>query len=186
MINGIWGSIPSHEKIFELEKQLTQNRIQNWINQDLFTYQWWLLLGTLVIPWLLWWIWVDKKRLTEITLFGVITLIIASFLDSVLSDLWLWEYNYYVIPLWPRLISADFAIIPVTYMFVYQYFRKWKEFLLAMLIVGAFFAFFGELLLVWLGIYTLHGWKHFYSFPIYIAIGLSIKYLMQTILAHNE
>jgi len=186
MINGIWGNIPSQEIIYELEKQLTQARIQNWINQDLFSYQWWILLGALVVPWWVWWKHVDKSRLIEITLLGLMTWIITSFLDAILSELCLWEYNYYVIPLWPRLISADFTIVPVIYMFVYQYFREWKGFLIAMLVVSVLFTFIGELLLVWLNIYTLNEWKHYYSFPIYFVLGASVKYLTQWILAHNE
>jgi len=186
MIFGINGSIPSQEVIYELEKQLTQVRIENWINHDLFSYQWWILVGVLVIPWLLWWKWVDKKRLIEIILFGTIALIVSSYLDAMLSDLCLWEYNCYVIPLWPRLISADFTIVPVTYMFVHQYFMDWKKFISAMLVVSLFFTFVGETLLVWLNIYTLHGWKHYYSLPIYFALGVLVKYLTQKIIIHNE
>jgi len=185
MIIRISGVSSLDDMIYELECQLTQIRIESWMKHDLFSYQWWILVAALFIPWLLWWKWVDKKRLTEIILFGAIILIIASFLDAILSDLRLWEYNYYVIPLWPRLISADFTIIPVTYMFAYQYFQGWKSFLLAMLVVSAFFAFIGEPLLVWLNIYTLHKWRHLYSFPIYFTMGALVKYLTQWILAHN-
>lgn len=180
------GNIPSYENIIELEVQLTQTRIYNWLHHDLFSCQWWLLLAALIIPWLVWWKWTDKTRLTGITLFGTICIIVASFLDATMSDLHLWEYNYYLIPLWPRLISADFSIIPITYMFIYQYFRRWIEFSLAMLGVSLFFAFVGEPLLVWLNIYTLYTWRHFYSLPIYFAIAVLAKYLTQGIMTHNE
>ncbi len=186
MIIGSSGVISSHESIYELERQLTQMRIENWLKHDLFSFQWWLLLAVLVIPWLLWWKWVDKKRLTEITLFGAFILIIASFLDATMSDLRFWKYNYYVIPLWPRLITADFTIIPVAYMFIYQYFQTWKSFLLVMLVISLFFAFIGEPILVWLKIYTLHTWRHYYSLPIYFAMGTMVKFLTHWILARNE
>lgn len=186
MILGSSGGIPSHDMIYELENQLTQARIQNWIHHDLLSYQWWILLAVLFIPWLLWWKWVDKTRLIEIALYGAITLVSASFLDAILSELCLWDYHFYVIPLWPRLISADFSVIPVTYMFIYQYFQEWKGFLFALLIISVIFAFAGEPLLVWLNIYTLHGWKHFYSLPLYFVLGVLVKYLNQWLLTHNE
>lgn len=186
MISGNTRDSSLHEIIYELECQLTQVRIEHWLKHDLLSLQWWILVATLIIPWLLWWKWVDKKRLAEIALFGALILILASFLDAILSDLRWWEYKYYVIPLWPRLISADFTIIPVTYMFIYQYFQEWKRFLLAMLVVSAVFAFIGEPLLVWSDIYTLYKWKHIYSFPIYFTTGALVKYLTQWILAHNE
>jgi len=182
----IIGSVPSHEMIFELEKQLTHTRIENWLKQDLFSFQWWLLLAVLIIPWFIWWRYVDKTRLTEITLYGAITLILAAFLDAILSELVIWEYNHYVIPLWPRLISADFTLLPVTYMFIYQYFRQWKQFLLGMFVVSALYSFVGEPLLIWLDIYKLHGWKHIYSFPIYIVMAVIVKWLVQRIIAHGK
>jgi len=182
----ILGSIPSHEMILELEKQLSHARIENWLSYDLFSFQWWLLVVVFIIPWFIWWRYVDRKRLLEIILLGVIVLIISSFLDSVLSELGVWSYDYEIIPVWPRLISADFTLLPVTYMFIYQYFREWKNFVVVMVVVSAFFAFVGEPFLTWLSIYHLHEWKHVYSFPIYIALGALAKYLVQTILAHNE
>ncbi|MFA4886385.1 MAG: CBO0543 family protein [Desulfotomaculaceae bacterium] len=144
-----------------------------------------MLLAVLFIPWLVWWKYVDKKRLLEITLLGALVLIIASYLDAVISEFGLWSYNYEIIPVWPRLISADFTVLPVTYMFIYQYFQEWKKFLLAMVIASTLFAFVGEPFLQWLNIYNLHEWKHVYSFPIYIFLGLFVKWFVQMMLARS-
>lgn len=185
MIIGSSTGIASHEIIYDLEIQLTQARIQNWIHQDLFTFQWWLLLLVLIVPWFIWWKYVDKKRVFEIAFFGAIMLIISSFLDAVLTEIGLWCYEFYVIPVWPRLISADFTLIPITYMFIYQYIRDWKRFCLALVIVSTFFSFIGEPFLMWLNIYHLHGWKHIYSFPIYVAVGVLGKWLLQFLNSNN-
>lgn len=169
----------SHELLHSLEVQLTQLRIENWLHHDLFAWQWWLLLTVLIIPWFFWWKKVDKSRLLEITLLGMIILIISSYLDSVLTELGLWEYHYWIVPLWPRLISADFTVLPVTYMFVYQkYGATWKGFITAMTITSALYAFGGESLLVWINVYELHSWKHYYSFPAYLAEGILVKWLI--------
>ena len=182
----ILGSIPSHEMILELEKQLTCARIAKWLGHDLFALQWWLLVAVFIIPWFIWWRYVDKKSLMEIVVCGAIVLIISSFLDSVLSELGVWSYDYEIIPVWPRLISADFTLLPITYMFAYQYFKEWQTFVPAIVIVSAFLAFVGEPFLTWLNIYQLSEWKHVYSFPIYITLGVFVKWLVQTILAHIE
>ena len=181
-----WGSVPSNEMIAELERQLARARFEHWLSDNIFTFQWWLLVVVLIVPWFIWWRYVDRKRLLEICLVGAMALIIASFLDAVLSEIVVWSYEFKVIPVWPRLISADFALLPVTYMFIYQYFREWKQFLLAMVVVSVLFAFVGEPFLIWLDIYKLHSWKHVYSFPIYIALGVLVKWLVQGLLAHTE
>lgn len=168
-----------------LEEHLTRVRIENWYNHDLFTYQWWLLAVVLVIPWLIWWKLVDKKRLLEIIVVGAAALIISSYLDAVLSEFGLWSYNFEIVPVWPRLISADFTALPIMYMLIYQYCPRWKSYCRALILSAAAWSFICEPVLEWLGIYHPYAWKHYYSFPIYIAIGLLIKALVQFLLNHQ-
>lgn len=176
----------SHTMILELEKRLTQARIDNWLHHDLFTYQWWLLVVVLIIPWIVWWRYVDKKRILEILVVGLMVIIIVSYLDAVLSEFGLWSYDYEIVPVWPRLITADFSALPVLYMFLYQCFPKWKSYALTVTIVSACWAFIGEPLLEWMDIYHPHVWKHYYSFPIYMMIGFLVKWLMQTLLDNQN
>lgn len=167
----------AHDLIRSLETQLTHLRIENWLHHDFFTWQWWLLVIVLFVPWIIWWNWVDRKRLLEITLVGMFTLIVSSYLDAVLTELGLWAYRYWVLPVWPRLIPADFTVLPITYMAVYQkYGDKWKPFIIAMTITSALYSFGGESFLVWIDVYELHSWKHYYSFPIYLSIGILVKW----------
>ncbi|HWP97711.1 MAG TPA: CBO0543 family protein [Syntrophomonadaceae bacterium] len=180
------GGYPSNDLIWVLEKQLAHARVENWRSEDLFTWQWWLLMAVLFIPWLLWWKYSDKKRLLEIGLFGLIIIIVSSYLDAVLTELGLWLYNFWVGPLNPTLLPIDFSLIPVVYMFIYQRYNDWKHFFIAMLIVSAFFSFIGEASLVWLGIYELHGWRYVYSFPIYAAIGMIARLIARWLTARQS
>jgi len=54
------------DQIAELEKQLVQLKIEHWLKEDLFTPQWWLMLVFLLIPWILWWRYVDKTRILQL------------------------------------------------------------------------------------------------------------------------
>lgn len=181
MTEAFWGIVPSNKLLLEMELQLTHARIENWLHHDLFTWQWWLLLSVLIIPWFIWRHYVDRHRLVEIALFGAIVLIVSSYLDTVLTELGYWSYDYRIIPLWPRLISADFSVLPIIYMFIYQYSKGWKDFLVIMIAVAAAYAFIGEPFLIWAKIYKMHAWKHIYSFPIYIALGIFTRYLILTL-----
>jgi hypothetical protein len=164
--------------IIDKQHQLSQIRISDWINREVFSFQWWLLVAVLIIPWIIWWKCVDRKRLLEITLFGAIISIISFCLDSTLTELTLWGYQYKIFPVWPILMSVDFSMIPVSFMFVYQYFRETKKFIIAMAVVAAVFAFIAEPLLVWIGIYRLYKWEYFYSFPVYIVMGIFVRWLV--------
>lgn len=167
-------------------RQFIHSRGSNWHQHDLWSFQWWLLLVFLIVPWFIWWKYVDRKRLLEISMVGALILIITSYLDTTLSELGLWSYNYLVHAAWPRLITANFTLLPIAYMFVYQYFREWNKFFAAMVILGAFLAFAGEPLFIWLNIYKTNGWKHIYSFPIYILLGLLVKWVVQLMLAQRS
>lgn len=175
--------IPTNDQIAEAEKQLAQMKIANWLAQDLFSPVWWLMLAMLVIPWLIWWKYVDRNRILQITLYGMLVLILSSYLDAIGSELVLWQYNRMLIPLWSRLVAVDFSVMPVTYMFVYQYFRSWPTFALASVAVGAVYAFLAEPVMIRLGIYQLNEWSHWYSLVIYIVMALSLRLLVDKLSA---
>lgn len=172
----------NYELIYSIEKQLTHLRIEDWLHNDLLSWQWWLLLAVLIIPWFFWWKKVDKTRLLEITLLGMLVFIISSYLDAILSELGLWDYQYWILPVWPRLIAADWSVLPITYMFVYQKFgSSWKRFIIAMAVTSALYSFGGESFLQWIDVYEMRGWKHYYSFPIYLAIGILVKWMVESL-----
>ncbi len=165
-------------KITNLERELFQFRIEHWHEHDLGTIQWWLLVAVLILPWVIWWKYVDKNRLVEISLYGSMVLIISSYLDATLTDMVLWVYEYHILPVWPRLISADFTVLPVVYMLIYQYFPNWKNFFIMVTITAGIFAFVGEPFLQWAEIYKIYHWQHYYSLPIYIVIPAILKWVM--------
>lgn len=174
----------SHELMFSLEKYLTQLRIENWLSHEIFSWQWWLLVLVMIVPWLVWWKYLDKKRGLQITLVGMITLALSSYLDAIFTELGLWSYHFWVIPLWPRLIPADFTVLPVSFMFIYQKYRSWRDYVIALTTASFIFAFIGESFLVWIDIYELHGWRHIYSLPIYFAIGILSRWLVNNLKDH--
>jgi hypothetical protein len=52
----------TNNKMMDYEKQLSNIIYENWVHFDLFTWQWWLLLGLTIVPWFIWWKIVDKKN----------------------------------------------------------------------------------------------------------------------------
>lgn len=177
---------PSDEQVRQVHLKLIELRYEHWIHRDLFTFQWWLLVVLLIVPWFIWWRFVDKKRLLEILLYGMLILASTTQLDIIGNESNLWGYPYKILPMIPRLISVDFGVVPVIYMLLYQYFPKWKSFLTANLIMSAVFAFIAEPALVGLDLYQLHNWKNIYSFPIYFTMTSLMRWLAVLILAKQR
>lgn len=182
----IIGPYPSSEELIAVEKMLADMRIQHWLHHDLFSPQWWLLLFFIIVPWLVWWVLVDRKRLLEILLYGLTVAILASYLDAILTESTFWHYEVTLLPVWPRFITANFTVLPVTYMFLYQYFESWKTFFIASVIMAALYAFVAEPALQWAGIYTPLGWKYIYSFTLYIIIALTLRWLTELIVSKQS
>lgn len=44
--------MPSHEQLVQMTKDLHQARYANWVANELFTRQWWIILVTLIAPWI--------------------------------------------------------------------------------------------------------------------------------------
>ncbi|WP_209124606.1 CBO0543 family protein [Alkalihalobacillus sp. BA299] len=172
---------PSHEEIDKVQKKFTELLQEHWIKHDLFGWDWWLLLALTIIPWFIWWKVFDRSRSTAIVLYGLLITLLATFLDIIGWNFHLWSYPHTLIPIYPPMFPADLTIFPVIYMVVYQYFKSWKSFFWAMVVASLIFSFIGEPLMIWLEFYEMNYWKHIYSFPIYIALALGIKWLVDKI-----
>jgi len=173
---------PSIEQIAEMLKQLTHARIENWLGADLGTWRWWALLVLLIVPWFVWYKVVDKNRLPELILFGLIVMVFTITLDEVGYNMTLWSYPFDVIPIFPRLSSVDYTVVPIIFMLKYQYFSTWKSFFRALVAVAFVFAFVVEPIIVKLGFYVLIKWKYWFSFLIYIPMGLLSKWITRIVI----
>jgi hypothetical protein len=92
-----------------------------------------------------------------------------------------WIYPIRLAPKFPHIISVDTAVLPIVYMLVYQTYSKWIYFIMASTIMAACFAFIGEPIAVWTGVYALITWKYYYSFPLYVLFAIGLKFIIETI-----
>ncbi|WP_067619763.1 CBO0543 family protein [Alicyclobacillus acidiphilus] len=151
-----------------------------WLHHNLFTWQWWLLICLEIIPWIVWWRLVHKRRIVEILLYGCLVAVIALTLDIMGSSLLLWDYpQRSVWFVFPPMIPVDYGIVPVVDMLLYQYFRSWKAFLIAVSVFALSAAFIAEPLFHRGGMYVLNGWSYVYSFPLYIAKSVVARLAME-------
>lgn len=173
-------SEPSFVVVNQLRKRFLNAYHEYWLKHSFLTWQWWVLLLTVILFWVVWWRFVDKKRIHSILNYGFIIGYIAIIFDMLGMNHLLWAYPIRLY--WadiPPLLPFDLSYIPTIFMLVYQrYGHNWIKSIIAFLIVSAVFSFGFEPLLKWIGIYQAYKWNHIYSFLIYFIMACSVKFLV--------
>lgn len=173
---------PLWKEQIKIRIKLRDINLQHWLNNNVFSPVWWLMLILFIVLWFIWWKLVNKSKLLEIIAYGLFIMLISLIIDIVGTNNVLWNYPNKLIPLVPSLLFADLCAMPTIYMLIYQYFTTWKSFIAASIISGFLNAFICEPIAISLQIYEMNSWKHIYSFPLYIIIGLLFKKVMNLIL----
>lgn len=112
-------------------------------------------------------------------MYGLLIGFSAGILDTVGFSLGLWGYPTKLIPVNPPLFPVDFVYLPVINMLIFQFFRKWKSFIIANIVAAFLYAWIGEPIYRWLDIYIIYSWKMSYSIPIYIAMSIFFRWLTE-------
>jgi hypothetical protein len=168
----------SNELIF-LQEKYAALAIESWLSHSLFTWSWWFLVFLFIIPWVLFFKFLDKNRRLQIWSFGLIVIIVTTFTDDLGSELGAWIYPIKFVPVGLLALPFDFSIIPVSLMLIYQYFKTWKTFSTALVIQAVVFAYIGEPISVWLGTVTYLKWYFMLSVFFYISTGQLARYIVQ-------
>jgi hypothetical protein len=176
-------TVLSFEELEQIRELYNQQAFINWLRVDLFSVNWWLLLIIFVVPWIIWWKIVDRKRLAEILIYGMLIGIISTLLCIIGYNLMLWGYpNRLISFLMPPLFPIVLTVLPVMYMLMYQYFQSKFAFIIASLIMSAFAAFVAEPIFVKMQMYVEYHWTHLYSFPIYFLMAVGFRKLTREII----
>ncbi|SFA87143.1 MULTISPECIES: CBO0543 family protein [unclassified Bacillus (in: firmicutes)] len=162
-------NVPTFDDVLRARELHRDLAYQHWISDEFLTWKWWFLLAFSILPWVLWVLFRDKKRTYEILSYGLLWASIAALCDIIGSNLILWSYPDKLFPMAPPLIPADLAVIPVSFMFVYQYTKHWKSYIICSLLVSAIFSFLIETIFIKWDMFAVHYWHHMFSF-----IGFSI------------
>lgn len=160
----------------EAQRHLAALQSQNWY-LNLYSAQWWFLAFLFFGSWIVWWILVDKQRLPEILLFGLLSIFMFTNINEYGTETTLWWYPIKFLPVFTRLIVVGIAVLPVTFMLIYQYCRDWKSYIKWLTVASGFFAFVAQPGLKWMGIYLPLNWPYTYAFLSLIAMGLFTRWL---------
>ena len=160
------------EMIHQLRLELWNLTYTQWKTQTLFSIQWWSLIAIIAISYVIWWIIVDKRRLSQILLFGAFVAIQRAVMDIFGTNVGLWSYDIRLTPLYPSPFVHDFTLTPLALMVVYQTCHSWKKFFVWSGVATAMISFVFFPILSMFGFLKLYHWNDFYSFG--MIFGLSI------------
>lgn len=171
-----------HNKLMKLNKEIAELSKEHWFEDVVFSFPWWFNIFTLIVPWIIWWVFVDRKRIKEIIIVGYFIMITSYLLDQVGASLILWTYKITTSPLARDVFDpADLTILPVLYMLIYQYCNGWKKYIFTQICFAFFAAYVGGNIFELLGIYVMIDWRHIYSVPIYILLGIFAKLIVSSL-----
>ena len=169
------------DKIIELRKQTSNIQNDLWLNESLFSFPWWVSIILAIASVILFWKLVDKNRFSEITLVGFVSAVVTTLFNDIGVDLTLWTYPTQIFGLIRSFIILDLVMIPTAFMLLYQYFKNWKKYIIAITVFSAFGSFIAQPLFSLIGKYKLINWSYLYSFPVYIVMGILIKAVVSKI-----
>jgi hypothetical protein len=171
----------------ELKNSLLQIHLDKFMDYGVFSYQWWILMAFLIIPWVLWIRFVDKKRLFEISFIGTLVIILTMILDWIGYNLNFWDYPIEIVPLIPGALPFDLSMVPVPYMLLYQYLKHWKAFFIGVVCMALIYAFIGEPFSNKVHLVFYIKWHYVYSFIYYILTGLLVRAIVEKLkgIAHR-
>jgi hypothetical protein len=162
--------------LYEKSRELTQLDLEHWINNEVFTFGWFLIVGLLIIAYIVWLILLDKSRTIKLLLIGSLaavaytlnSLILGSFFGAA-------EYKIRLFPFDIAIFISSITLAPIIIMLVQQYKSTWKGYLIT--------------LFTQIGILEFHNWNVFYHFIVLyiisIVVRLSFKWMVDTQKRHS-
>ncbi|WP_397369780.1 CBO0543 family protein [Paenibacillus anseongensis] len=139
---------------------------------------------------MIWWKYVDRSKLNVLITYGLLWMIISLLLDDIGIALGLWQYPLELFSFVPPLFPADITILPITYMFIFQYFPKKSSFLIATLGSASLFSYIIEPVFISFNLYRPSNyWKHYYTLIVIFFLSYIIKWItikLQNQVDHNQ
>src|SRR5690625_2724206 len=106
------------------------------------TWQFWIVLTFLIVPLVILYFAVDRKRIFELFFFGYTVHILWSYTGIIIERYGFFIHTYFLAPVLPFGLTMNASALPVAFLLIYQYCtNKGKNFYLYGLLVTAIFAF---------------------------------------------
>lgn len=160
------------DMIYEARSILHNLILAKWLSQDVFSVRWWGIVAFIIASYIVVFLLLDKRRFTQILLFGSLMSVSITTYDLFGANFELWGYNVRLLPVIPGVFLYDYTVIPLYYMLIYQYSSNWKTFLALNSTLAAFIGLIFFPALVSFEIITFRNWLPVYQAVAPFVLGL--------------
>ncbi|SLL33483.1 Uncharacterised protein [Mycobacteroides abscessus subsp. abscessus] len=176
------------DRLVSIQEKYTKEAQEYWsMYSGLDTWQFWMIVLMLVVPLIILYFVIDRKRLFIIGFFGFAVHMLFFYADAIGIRFGLWSYPYQILPFLPS-FSLDGSIIPIAIMLVFQWTLKHdKKFYLYATLLALVFGFGFKPLLTAIGLFQSYKWvNYFYIFLIYLLLYIGAYLLTRLFMKWQE
>ena len=172
---------------YEIARKLAEKSYQDWVSNQLFSFNWFLIIIVNAIFYIIWFKLLDKSRISHLLLIGSSSAVLFLLGDIILFGfLGVAEYKVSLAPFDPPIFIMGVTIAPIIIMLVQQYMSSWKGYLLWTSIGMTFLAFVILPIYSVVGIFQLHNWNYFYHFLYLIISALITKVIYNWVMSIDQ
>lgn len=146
------------DQLVSLRRELEEKANSYWQSySDYTTWQFWLILAFILVPLVVLYFRIDRRKIFLLGFFGYSIHVIAAYVDALgVRKSW-WDYPYIAIPQLPASISIDGALVPVYFILLYQWCLSHKKnYWLYGTLSALGFTFIFKPILIWLDLFELY------------------------------
>lgn len=162
--------VSSFEEITNVAADLWNLLFTRWLSEELFSFSWFVILGSMFLIYIALFLLIDKSRLREIILYGALLSVAFGYIDVIGTNVGLWEYKTHFLPFVPSLFPFTYTVHPIVHLLIYQYTDSWRSFAIWNTLGTVFFAFIAHPFYVWSQVLWLGKWNYVYSFILGVII----------------
>lgn len=174
----------TNNEIIQTSDYLKDLVTTQWLNEHFLSPIWYGMVFLVLFSYVLVLYLLDKKRITEILLYGSLVAVALIVYDSFGSYFGYWAYLINLLPITPNYFASHLTLIPLYAMLVYQYTSSWKTYLL-WITVWAVVIIFGlyNYLLTNLEVFSyLTPWAKYLDFILLLLEGVIARGILVTLL----
>lgn len=163
--------------MYEKSVELTQQKIQQWLSNEVFSFGWFVELTILITLYVIWLILLDKKRAKDILLIGALAAVFFHINLQTLTEIFSFlEYKITLLPYDDELFISSVTLAPVIIILVHQYTKSWKGYILWSAIGMALLNFGILRLYISVGALEFYkGWNLFYHYLTLVIVAIFTK-----------
>jgi hypothetical protein len=159
------------DKVTQKITEANQLTVEAIMNAFLFTWQWWIALAMMIVPWIIWMTFRDRKNSARIFSAGLLVMVLSETMDAIGVSFGKWTYPVKVIPVATVSFSFRLSVLPVLVMLLLQFKPRFNQYIKA-IFFGGLGAYGGLPLLDGIDLYKKIDWSLTYSFIILTLIYL--------------